>query len=97
MGAIVLIVIVGMIGIGALITAIIAFTVIRSRRNSRTGPVNSGVGTYVPHMGYAPPQPIYPPAQQSYPSTPYQGYPAPQGTPPPYPNPYLQQPPHEGQ
>lgn len=92
MGAIVL-----AVGIGVVISAIVVFAVIRSRRNSKTSPVNPGVGTYPPQMGYAPPQPAYPPAQQPYPSTPYQRYPTPPGTPPQYPNPYLQQPPHQGQ
>lgn len=94
-GAIVLIL--GIIGIGAVIATIVVFTVMRGRRNSGTSPVNSGAGTYSPHVGYSPQQPVYPPAQQPYPSTPHQGYPTPPGLPPQYPNPYMQQPPHQGQ
>ncbi|OAH10726.1 hypothetical protein [Streptomyces jeddahensis] len=95
MGAIVLVV--GIIGIGAVIAAVVVFAAMRGRRNSVTGPVNPGAGTYPQHMGYPPQQPIHPPAQQPYPPTPYQGYPTPSGQPPQYPNPYAQQPPNPGQ
>lgn len=89
MGAIVLVV--GIIGVGAVIAAIVVFTATRRRRNVGNSPVNPGPGAYPPQ------QPMYPPAQPPYPATPQQGYPAPSGQPPQNPNPYTQQPPHQGQ
>jgi type VII secretion-associated serine protease mycosin len=68
----------------------IAFVVLRSRRNGGDGGPGSGGGS--------PQQPTYPAAQQPYPnSAPNQGYPAPPGQFPQHPNPYSQQPPHQGQ
>jgi hypothetical protein len=94
MGAIVLVV--GIIGVGAVIAAVIVFAVTRSRRSSGNG--SPAGGTYPQNMGYPPQQPMYPPAQQPYPSTaPNQGYPTPPGQPPQHPNPYPQQPPYQGQ
>lgn len=96
MGAIILVV--GIIGVGALIAALIVFSVTRSRRNG-AGPVNLGVGAYPPHAGYPSQQPTYPPAQPPYPATPQDGYPAPPGqqVQHPHPHPYPQHPPHPGQ
>jgi hypothetical protein len=63
--------------------------VIRSCRNGGNG--GSGGGVSSQGLGY-------PPAQQPYPnSAPNQGYPAPPGQSPQRPNPYAQQPPHQGQ
>ncbi|MEY9994723.1 hypothetical protein ABIE67_006755 [Streptomyces sp. V4I8] len=86
MGAIVLIL--GVIGVGAVIAASVVFAVMRGRRNSGRGP--AGPGTYPQNMGYPPQQPFPQPAQRPYPPTPYQGYPNPPGQPP-------QQPPYQGQ
>lgn len=90
MGAIVLVV--GVIALGAVIAAVVVFVKIRGGRTSRTGSVNLGAGPYPPQTGY-------PPAQPPYPSTPQQGYPVPPAQPPhpQAPNPYTQQPPHQGQ
>ena len=77
MGLVVLVV--GVIGIGAVIGAAVVFAVLRSRRNSGTVPIGPGAGTYPQNMGYPPQQPIYPAGQQLYPPTPNQGYPAPPG------------------
>ncbi|MER8012119.1 S8 family serine peptidase [Streptomyces sp. NPDC094149] len=83
MGAIVLLV--GVIGLVAMIGAVTAVVIARSRRNSRNGvPTNPGY----PHMGY--------PTQQPMPPGPGYGYAAPLGQPPQQPNPYTQQPPHQG-
>ena len=79
MGAIALVV--GLIGFGAVIAAIVVFAVPRSRRNSGNGAFVNG--TYPQNMGY-------PPAQQLYPSVLNQGYPAPPGPPSQHPNPYNQ-------
>ena len=95
MGAIVLLI--GVIGIGAVIAAVIVFTVTRSRHNSGNGvPVG---GTYLQNMGYPSQQPMPPTAQQPFPTaTPNQGYGYPVPAQPPQgPNPYAQQPPYEGQ
>jgi hypothetical protein len=98
MGAIV--VVVGVLGLGAVVGAVVVFVVLRSRRNSAPGQVNYGAGASPQHMGYPPQQPAYPPAQPPYPSAPQQGQPTPPGQAPQapqYPNPYTQQPPHHGQ
>jgi type VII secretion-associated serine protease mycosin len=69
----------------------IVIVVIRSRRNGGNGGPGSGGGVSSQGLGY-------PPAQQPYPnSAPNQGYPAPPGQSPQRPNPYAQQPPHQGQ
>lgn len=97
MGAIVLVV--GVVGLGAVIGAVVVFAVLRSRRNSGTGPINPGVGVHPQNMGY-PPQQQYPASpNQRYPhSAPNQGYVTPPGQPPQQPNPYSQQPlPYQGQ
>ncbi|WP_244187891.1 type VII secretion-associated serine protease mycosin [Streptomyces regalis] len=76
-------------GIAAVVViGAIVFVVIRSRRNGGNGgPGAGGGGSQYP--GYTP-------AQQAYPnSAPSQGYPAPPGQQDP--NPYTQQPPHQGQ
>ncbi|MEU6578342.1 hypothetical protein [Streptomyces sp. NPDC046805] len=94
MGAIVLVV--GIVCIGAVIAAVTVFAVIRSRRTSaNSGPFG---GTYPQNTGYPPQQPMYAPAQQPYPnSAPNQWYPAPQAKPQQMPNPYTQQPRYQGQ
>lgn len=94
MGAIVLIV--GVIGIGAVIAAVVVFAITRSRRNSGAGQLSPGAGNYRQNMGYPPLQPIHPPAQQPYPPTPL-GYSNPLGQTPQHPNSYPQQPPYQGQ
>ncbi|KUM67714.1 type VII secretion-associated serine protease mycosin [Streptomyces curacoi] len=83
-------------GIAAVVVVIgIAAVVIRSRRNGGNGGPGSGGGTPPAGTGY-PPQP--PTGYQPYPNTPpSQGYPAPPGQSPQHPNPYAQQPPHQGQ
>ncbi|WP_234329876.1 type VII secretion-associated serine protease mycosin [Streptomyces viridochromogenes] len=69
----------------------IAFVVLRSRRNGGNGGPGAGAG------GGGSQYPAYPPAQQPYPNSgPNQGYPTP-GQAPQHPNPYSQQPPHQGQ
>lgn len=75
----------------------VVFAVIRSRRNRGSGGPGSGPGGGMPPHGTGyPPQP--PTGYQQYPNTPpNQGYPAPPGQAPQYPNPYAQQPPHQGQ
>lgn len=93
MGAIVLVV--GIIGVGAVIAAVIVFAATRSRRSSGNG--SPAGGTYSQNVGYPPQQPFSPPAQQPYSPTPHQGYPNSPGQPPQQPNPYAQQPPHQGQ
>lgn len=83
-------------GIAAAVVVIgIAIAVIRSRRNGGNGGPGSGGGTPPHGTGY-PPQP--PTGYQQYPNTPpNQGYPTPPGQSPQHPNPYAQQPPHQGQ
>ncbi|MEV1085314.1 type VII secretion-associated serine protease mycosin [Streptomyces sp. NPDC050211] len=83
-------------GIGAVVViGAIAFVLIRSRRNSGNGGPGSGGGTPVHGTGY-PPQP--PAGHEPYPSAaPNQGYPTAPGQSPQHPNPYAQQPPHQGQ
>ncbi|WP_255345644.1 type VII secretion-associated serine protease mycosin [Streptomyces chartreusis] len=77
-------------GIAAVvIIGVIAFVLIRSRRNGGNGGPGSGGGS--------PQNPTYPPTQQPYNSAPNQGYPAPPGQYPQHPNSYSQQPPHQGQ
>ncbi|MER8012117.1 S8 family serine peptidase [Streptomyces sp. NPDC094149] len=75
----------------------VVFAVIRSRRNRGSGGPGPGPGGGMPPHGTGyPPQP--PTGYQQYPNTPpNQGYPAPPGQSPQYPNPYAQQPPHQGQ
>lgn len=89
MGAIVLLV--GVIGIGAVIAAVTVFAISHSRRNSgNAGPMS---GTYPQNMGYPPQQGMYPTAQQPYPaplSNQERGYDAPPAQPPQQPNPYAQ-------
>ncbi|MET9832331.1 type VII secretion-associated serine protease mycosin [Streptomyces sp. NPDC006385] len=87
------------VGIAAAVVVIgIAIAVIRSRRNGGNGGnggPGSGGGTPPAGTGY-PPQP--PTGYQQYPNTaPNQGYPMPPGQSPQHPNPYAQQPPHQGQ
>lgn len=95
MGAIVLVV--GVVGLGAVIGAVVVLAVLRSRRNSNPGPFNPGAGTPPQSMGYAPQHPGYSTAQQAYPSAaPNQGYPAHPGQQPQYPAPRPHQPPHQG-
>ncbi|SEC17531.1 hypothetical protein SAMN05428938_1438 [Streptomyces sp. KS_5] len=94
MGAIVLVV--GIIGVGAVIAAIVVFTAMRRRRNVANSPVNPGAGAYPPQASYPPQQPMYPPGQPPYPSTPQQGYATPSEQPPENTNPYTRQPPHQG-
>ncbi|MFD7475211.1 S8 family serine peptidase [Streptomyces sp. NPDC059837] len=82
------------IAVGVVVIAIL-FVVIRSRRNGGSGGPGSG-GGIPPHGTGYPPQP--PTGYQPYPSTaPNQGYPTPPGQSPQHPNPYAQQPPHQGQ
>ncbi|MGN9761249.1 S8 family serine peptidase [Streptomyces sp. SD31] len=83
-------------GIAAAVVVIgIAIAVIRSRRNGGNGGPGSGGGTPPAGTGY-PPQP--PTGYQQYPNTaPNQGYPTSPGQSPQHPNPYAQQPPHQGQ
>ncbi|WP_308299034.1 S8 family serine peptidase [Streptomyces sp. GESEQ-35] len=83
-------------GIAAVvIVGAIVLVVIRSRRNGGNGGPGSGGGTPAQGTGY-PPQP--PTGHQQYPNAaPNQGYPTAPGQSPQYPNPYAQQPPHQGQ
>nr|WP_256338214.1 type VII secretion-associated serine protease mycosin [Streptomyces sp. KS_5] len=77
------------------IIGVIAFVLIRSRRNGGNGGSGSGDGAST--GGYSAPQPTYPSGQQSYPnSAPNQGYPSAPGQAQQHPNPYSQQPPHQG-
>ncbi|MGW1028655.1 S8 family serine peptidase [Streptomyces sp. NPDC002577] len=82
-------------GIAAAVVVIaILVAVIRSRRNRGSGGPGSGGGVPPQGTGY-PPQP--PTGYQPYPNAaPNQGYPTPPGQSPQYPNPYAQQPPHQG-
>lgn len=92
MGAIVLLI--GVVGLGAVTAAVIVFAVTRSRRNSGMGGLTGG--TYMGHS----PQQVMAPAQPPYPAAaPNQGYgyTAPPAQPPQQPNPYTQQPPPPGQ
>ncbi|KPI00648.1 peptidase S8 and S53 subtilisin kexin sedolisin [Actinobacteria bacterium OK074] len=87
------------VGIAAAVIVIaILFVVIRSRRNRGGGGPGTGAGggTLSYGAGY-PPQP--PAGYQQYPNAapPAQGYPTAPGQSPQYPNPYTQQPPHQGQ
>ncbi|MGW2721541.1 type VII secretion-associated serine protease mycosin [Streptomyces sp. NPDC001492] len=77
-------------GIAAIVViGAIIFAVARRRGGGNGG---SGSG------GGAPQQPTYPSGQQPYPNAaPNQGYPASPGQSPQHPNPYSQQPPHQGQ
>jgi type VII secretion-associated serine protease mycosin len=80
---------------GVVVVIAILFAVFRNRRNGGNGGPGSGGGTPPHGTGY-PPQP--PTGYQQYPNTaPNQGYPTPPGQSPQYPNPYAQQPPHQGQ
>jgi subtilisin family serine protease len=82
------------IAAGVVVIAIL-FVVIRSRRNGGSGGPGSGGGNPPYGTGY-PPQP--PTGYQPYPNTaPNQAYPTPPGQSPQHPNPYAQQPPHQGQ
>ncbi|CAM5479917.1 hypothetical protein SCHAM137S_04551 [Streptomyces chartreusis] len=97
MGAIVLVV--GVIGLGAVIGAIVVVAVLRKRSNTVGGPLNTGAGMH-PHpqnMSYPPQQPGYPNAQPPYPPSANHGYPPHPAQSPQPPNPYSQQPPHQGQ
>ncbi|GGZ67336.1 hypothetical protein GCM10010344_37940 [Streptomyces bluensis] len=95
MGAIALAV--GIIGLGAVGAAVIVFTVIRRRRTSGTGSAGPHSGTYPQSLGYPPQQPFQLPTQQQYPATaPNQRHLTPPGQPLQHPNPYAQQPPHQG-
>lgn len=92
MGAVVLVV--GVVGLGAVIGAFVVFAVLRSRRNSGTGSFGPGVGAHPQNMGYPPQQQYVATPNQGYPNAaPNQGYATPPGQPPQYPNPYAQQPP----
>lgn len=83
---------VGVVGLGAVIGAVVVFVVLRSRRNSANGIYQQHVGGY-PHQ-----QAIHPTAQQPYPTAlPNEGYPAPPTQHAQHPNPYAQQPPYQGQ
>ncbi|MDO0937016.1 type VII secretion-associated serine protease mycosin [Streptomyces sp. DG2A-72] len=83
-------------GIAAVVViGAIVFAVIRSRRNGGNGGPGSGGGTPAYGSGY-PTQP--PMGHQPYPNAaPNQGYPTAPGQSPQHPNPYAQQPPHQGQ
>lgn len=82
--------------VAVVIIGVIAFVLIRSRRNGGNGGPGSGGGAST--GGYPTPQPTYPSGQQSYPSSASnQGYPAAPGQAQQHPNPYSQQPPHQGQ
>lgn len=84
-------------GIAAVVIVIaVLFAVIRARRNGRNGG-GPGPGGGIPPQGTGyPPQP--PTGHQAYPnSAPNQGYPTPPGQSAQHPNPYAQQPPHQGQ
>lgn len=70
MGLVVLVV--GVIGLGAVIGAIVVVAVLRSRRNSGTGQISPSAGNYL-QPGYLPQQPIYPSARYPSPSTQNQG------------------------
>lgn len=95
MGAIVLVV--GVIGLGAVVGAVVVFAVLRSRRNSGAGQLSPGAGTYPQNVGHPPQQAVYPTPQQAYPTAaPNQGYPTSPGQLPQHPNPYTQQPPYQG-
>ncbi|MCT9079469.1 S8 family serine peptidase [Streptomyces fulvoviolaceus] len=84
------------IAAGVVVIAIL-FVVIRSRRNRGGGGPRSGGGGNPPYGTGYPPQP--PTGYQQYPNTapPNHGYPTPPGQSPQQPNPYAQQPPHQGQ
>lgn len=84
-------------GIAAAVIVLgVVFAVIRSRRNRGSGGSGPGGGGMPPHGTGYPPQP--PTGYQQYPNTPpNQGYPTPPGQSPQHPNPYAQQPPHQGQ
>lgn len=83
MGAIVLAV--GVIGLGAVIGAVVVFTVIRGRNSENKAPFG---GSYSQNMGY-PPQ--YPTGRQPYPNADSShGYATPPGQSPQHPNPYAQ-------
>ena len=89
MGAIVLLI--GVIGIGAVIAAVTVFAITRSRRSS--GNAMPASATYPQNMAYPPLQGMYPTGQQSYPaplSHQERGYAAPPAQPPQQPNPYAQ-------
>ncbi|MDF2269972.1 type VII secretion-associated serine protease mycosin [Streptomyces coacervatus] len=79
-------------GIAAIVViGAIVLVVIRSRRKGGNGGPGSGGGASSQYAGY-------PPAQQPYPnSAPNQGHPTAPGQYPQHPNPYSQQPPHQGQ
>lgn len=87
MGLVVLVV--GVIGLGAVIGAIVVFAVLR-RGKSGAGSTSLGAGAYAQNMGYPPPQPFPQNAQQPYPSVPNQGYSTPAAPSPQHPNPYAQ-------
>ncbi|WP_328422746.1 S8 family serine peptidase [Streptomyces sp. NBC_00443] len=84
-------------GIAAAVVVIgILFVVLRNRRNGGSGRGPGSGGGSPPHGTGNPPQP--PTGYQQYPNTaPNQGYPTPPGQSPQQPNPYAQQPPHQGQ
>lgn len=80
---------------GAVVVIGILVAVLRSRRNGGSGGPGSGGGT-PPHGAGYPSQP--PAGQQQHPNTASnQGYPTYPGQSPQHPNPYAQQPPHQGQ
>ncbi|MER6015671.1 type VII secretion-associated serine protease mycosin [Streptomyces bluensis] len=83
-------------GIAAVVIVIaVIFVVIRSRRNGRNGGPGPGGGIPPQGTGYPPHSPT---GHQPYPnSAPNQGYPTPPGQSAQHPNPYAQQPPHQGQ
>ncbi|MFF4525606.1 type VII secretion-associated serine protease mycosin [Streptomyces bluensis] len=83
-------------GIAAVVIIIaVLFAVIRSRRNGRNGGPGPGGGIPPQGTGYPPHSPT---GHQPYPnSAPNQGYPTPPGQSAQHPNPYAQQPPHQGQ
>lgn len=83
---------VGVVGLGAVIGAIVVFTVLRKRRNSANE-------TYQQHVGvYPPQQAMYPAVQQLNLTEPsHQEYPMAPTQSPQHINPYAQQPPYQGQ
>ncbi len=94
MGLVVLVV--GVIGIGAVIGAVAVFAALRSRRNFGRDQTVPGMGAYPQHLGYPPQQPSYPNIQQPYPSPPNQGDTDSPAQFPPHSNAYPQQPRHPG-
>lgn len=87
---------VGVVGLGAVMGAVVVFAVLRSRRNSSSGRIASDNGIHPQNMGYPPQQHMHSNAQQPYPSNPHHGHPVSPSQFPQSANPYAQQPPHQG-